>query len=269
MKSIERLCSMNIPLWNGQSPIAAHGKEMDAPHLVPYICEGSSSAIIICPGGGYTHLAEHEGEPVARWLNDHGISTFVLKYRIAPHHAPAPLMDGRQAVRYVRSHAKEYGIDPQKIGILGFSAGGHLAAMTGTTFDFGNPESDHIVERTSSRPDLTVLCYPVITMKQFGHSGSREQLIGHSPDEQLVNQHSAEICVSIDTPPAFIWHTANDSAVPVENSLQYALSLSRNDIPYELHIFPEGNHGLGLATQLPDVGKWTSLCISWLRKQGW
>ncbi|WP_438350090.1 alpha/beta hydrolase [Paenibacillus sp. FA6] len=260
---------MNISLWQEQAPFAVQGREEDMPHLVPYIHKGSSSAIIICPGGGYHHLAEHEGEPVARWLNEHGISAFVLKYRIAPHHGPAPQMDGRQAVRYVRAHADEYGIDPKRIGILGFSAGGHVAAMTGTTYDLGNPQSDHVVERVSSRPDLMILCYPVITMKSFGHAGSREQLIGHSPDEQIVNQYSAETCVSLDTPPAFIWHTANDQSVPVENSLQFALSLSRHDIPYELHVFPEGRHGLGLAKELSDVGKWTSLCISWLKNQGW
>ncbi|MNO91620.1 Acetylxylan esterase precursor [compost metagenome] len=260
---------MKISLWSEQTPYTGQGEAEEMPHLIPYILDGSKSAMIICPGGGYQHLAEHEGEPVARWLNDHGISAFVLKYRIAPHHAPAPQMDGSQAVRYVRAHAEEYGIDPRRIGILGFSAGGHLAAMTGTTFDAGNPLSDHYIERVSSRPDIMVLCYPVITMKHFGHSGSREQLLGHSPNEQMVNQYSAEANVSSDTPPAFIWHTANDSSVPVENSLQFALSLGRNTIPYELHVFPEGKHGLGLATELAEVSEWTNLCIRWLKHQGW
>lgn len=260
---------MNGSFGLGQTQIADQGKEGSMPQLIPYLVEGNSSAIIICPGGGYGHLADHEGEPVAKWLNEHGISAFVLKYRIAPHHEPAPQIDGRQAVRYVRAHAKENGIDPQKIGILGFSAGGHLAAMTGTVFDSGISESDYIEGQVSSRPDLMVLCYPVITMKELGHAGSRENLLGDSPDEQLISQYSAETRVQMDTPPAFIWHTANDSAVSVENSLQFAQSLSRFDISYELHVFPEGKHGLGLATELPDVGVWTNLCMSWLKKQGW
>ncbi|AOZ94174.1 alpha/beta hydrolase [Paenibacillus crassostreae] len=260
---------MKISLWEDHAPYAVQGREQDMPYLVPYIVEGSSSAIIICPGGGYHHLADHEGEPVASWLNHHGISAFVLHYRIAPHHEPAPQMDSRQAIRYVRANAEKFGVDPSRIGILGFSAGGHVAAMAGTAFDSGNPESDHLVERTSSRPDLMVLCYPVITMKSFGHSGSRENLIGPSPSELLVSQYSAETHVSSETPPAFIWHTANDSAVSVENSLQFALSLSSHSISYELHIFPEGRHGLGLAKDFPAVAQWSDLCMVWLKQQGW
>lgn len=251
---------MNDPLWPGQSSM---------PQLISFLVEGSSGAIIICPGGGYEQLADHEGEPVARWLNEHGISAFVLKYRIAPHREPAPQMDAQRAIRYVRSHAEEFGFDPQKIGILGFSAGGHVAAMTGTVFDSEYSDSDHIEERISSRPDLMILCYPVITMKEFGHLGSRKNLLGNTPSEQIISQYSAETHIGLDTPPTFIWHTANDTSVPVENSLQFARSLSQFNIPYELHIFPEGKHGIGLATELPDVGMWTTLCIGWLKKQGW
>ncbi|MGF7048671.1 acetyl esterase/lipase [Paenibacillus sp. DS2015] len=258
---------MTIPLWSDYVSYLEHNSG-GKPYLTPYLIEGSSSAMIICPGGGYQHLANHEGEPVAKWLNDHNISAFVLTYRIAPHHEPAPQMDARRAVRYVRRHADEYGIDRNKIGILGFSAGGHVAAMTGIVFESGDPESDDPVERESSRPDLMVLCYPVITMKDFGHRGSCEQLLGISPSEDKIIQYSAEMQVTADTPPTFIWHTADDGAVPVENSLQLALSLSHSNIPYALHIFPKGKHGLGLATDILDVSVWPSLCMTWLKNQG-
>lgn len=260
---------MNIPIWQNVPPAAAAGFESDLPYLTPYLVEGSRQAMIVFPGGGYEHLADHEGGPIAQWLNDHGISAFVLTYRIAPHKQPAALLDARRAVRYVRSHAEVYGIDADKIGILGFSAGGHLAAMTGVAFEEGDPESSDPIEQVSSRPDLMVLCYPVITMQDFTHAGSRHHLLGEAPTQALIDQFSAEQRVTSETPPAFIWHTADDQAVPVENSLQMALALGRYAIPYELHVFQKGRHGLGLALDEPDVAVWTDLCMTWLRKQGW
>ncbi|MCM3783020.1 alpha/beta hydrolase [Neobacillus mesonae] len=260
--------SMNI--WPGEPPFAAAGHEQDLPTLTPYLAEGADSCVIVCPGGGYRHLADHEGKPVAEWLNEAGISAFVLKYRIAPHSQPAPLSDARRAIQYVRANADQYGIHPDKIAMLGFSAGGHLTASAGTSWVPGNPVSEDSVERVSSRPDRIVLCYPVITMEDYGHQGSKEALLGDLPDEQLVLQYSAERQVTSETPPAFIWHTYEDGAVPVQNSLEMALSLTKAGVPHELHVFEAGRHGIGLADELADTtGRWKDLCISWLKEQGW
>lgn len=258
-----------IPLWDHAAPYAAVGHEDEMPHLIPFIHPDSESAVIICPGGGYGFLADHEGAPIAELLNRAGISAFVLKYRVAPHQQPAPLTDGQRAIRYVRAHAEEYGIQPSKIAVLGFSAGGHLTAMLGTVYDEGQPEHADPIERVSSRPDRVILCYPVITMESYGHAGSRENLLGPEASDELVIAYSAEKQVKADAPEAFIWHTSDDGAVPVQNSLRYALALGEHGIPYDLHVFEKGSHGLGLAEDNVAVSAWSGLCLTWLKNQGW
>ncbi|UJF34437.1 alpha/beta hydrolase [Paenibacillus hexagrammi] len=259
-----------IELWPGAAISALNADNEGCPALTYYPAEGEGirSAIIVCPGGGYVRRAPHEGEPVALWLNSLGISAFVLHYRVAPNRHPLPLQDAQRAIRTVRHYAKEWSIDPNRLGILGFSAGGHLTSTAATHFDDGNPQADDPVETYSSRPDLQVLCYPVITFGEHTHAGSKLSLLGESPDEEWVRQLSNETRVTPDSPPAFLWHTADDAAVPVENSLQYAAALSRQQVPFELHVFPSGVHGLGLAESHPEAKAWTDLCAVWLTKQG-
>ncbi|WP_160036485.1 alpha/beta hydrolase [Paenibacillus sp. An7] len=261
-----------IFIWPGQPPYAAEGYEADRPTLRAYLAEGAKSAVIVCPGGGYGHLADHEGEPVAKWLNEAGISAFVLKYRISPHKEPAPLADARRAIQYVRAHAEEYGIDKNRIAMLGFSAGGHLTANAGTSWVPGaeDPKGEDPVASESSKLDAMILCYPVITMEDYGHLGSREALLGKGASSDLIQKYSNEKQVFKETPPAFIWHTYADEAVPVQNSLAMSMALSESRVPHELHVFEEGRHGIGLAEEFAETtGKWKELCITWLRKQGW
>ena len=241
----------------------------EVPYLEPYLAPGASSAVIVFPGGAYAIRAAHEGEPIARWLNSIGVSAFVLQYRVAPHRHPAPLSDAQRAVRLVRLHAKDWGIRPDRIGVLGFSAGGHLAATISTHWDRGDAAARDPVERESCRPDAAILCYPVISLTApYAHQGSRNNLLGPEPPEELCRDLSNETRVNAETPPAFLWHTADDAGVPVEHSIDYALALRRHGVPFALHVFPHGRHGLGLAAEAPDVAKWTELCADWLRGLG-
>jgi len=212
--------------------------------------------------------ADHEGKPVALWLNSIGISAFVLDYRVAPYRHPAPLWDAQRAIRYVRSHAGEWNIDRIRVGILGFSAGGHLASAAGTHYDKGNHVAEDKVDQESSRPDLMVLCYPVISFIKFAHQGSASNLLGADASEDIRRLLSSELQVTADTPPAFLWHTSDDAGVPVENSLQFASAMSSHHVPVELHAFQSGRHGLGLAEEHPEAYVWPRLCELWLRKQG-
>ncbi|WP_186579633.1 alpha/beta hydrolase [Aquibacillus kalidii] len=240
------------------------------PSLTPYLLDGESPSpiVIVCPGGAYMNRADHEGEPVAKWLNEIGISAVVLHYRVYPHQYPAALHDALRAIRLVRHHATEWNIDPDRVGILGFSAGGHLAATASIHNSAEAFEIKDSIDQCSSKPDLTILCYPVITMGLFTHKGSKQALLGEDPDESLVEHLSMEKQVIPNTPPTFIWHTADDEAVPVENSLQFASSLSINRVPYACHLFENGRHGLGLAEDNMEVKQWTELCEQWLRKKG-
>lgn len=261
----------SIRLWPTTAPGAAGDEPADIPTLTPFIPRGQAtgSAVIICPGGGYTHLADHEGRPVAEWLNSIGITAFVLKYRIGPkYHHPAPLLDAARAVRLVRSRAAEWKIDPRRIGVLGFSAGGHVASTIGTHFDAGQPDAADVIDRVSSRPDLLVLIYPVITMGEFTHAGSKNQLLGNNPAADLVKLLSNEEQVTKETPPAFLVHTQNDAAVPVENSLRFAEALRKVGVPFELHIYERGPHGFGLGGDDPILSTWPSRCAQWLHLQG-
>ncbi|QHT62356.1 alpha/beta hydrolase [Paenibacillus lycopersici] len=258
-----------IELWPEGAPHAAGTTDEDRPALTPYLVDGSRGAVIVFPGGGYGMRADHEGEPIALWLNSIGISAFVLRYRVAPYSHPSPLLDAQRAIRYVRLHAAEWGIDEQKIGILGFSAGGHLASTAGTQYDAGNPDAGDPIERMSSRPNALILCYAVITMKSpFTHEGSRENLLGKAPEAAMIERMSSETRVTADTPPTFLWHTSDDGAVPVENALEFALALRRADVPFDLHVYEKGRHGMGLAEDDPHVASWTTVCGLWLKRYG-
>jgi acetyl esterase/lipase len=258
-----------IVLWPDGAPGAVGKAPTDIPTLTPYLApkdKATGAAIIVCPGGGYSHLADHEGGPVAEWLNSIGVSAFVLKYRLGPtYHHPAPLQDAQRAIRTVRARAKEWGLDPQRIGILGFSAGGHLAATAGTHFAGGQADAADAVERVSSRPDILILIYPVITMGPLTHSGSKLNLLGKEPSADLMKLLSNEEQVTKETPPTFLVHTMTDTAVPVENSMMFAAALRRAGVPFEFHLYEQGRHGFGLAPTDPVLSSWPGRCADWLR----
>ncbi len=261
-----------IVLWPGGAPGALGTEPGDIPTLTPYLPpkeKATGAAIIVFPGGGYQHLADHEGRPVAEWLNSIGITSFVLKYRLGPrYHHPAPLQDAARAIRTLRARATEWNIDPERIGILGFSAGGHLASTIGTHFDSGKHDSTDPIERASSRPNLMILVYPVITMRQQTHSGSRNSLLGPDPSPDLVALLSNEEHVTKETPPAFLVHTMTDPAVPVENSLMFAMALRKAGVPFEFHLYERGPHGFGLGEKDPILATWPARCADWLRVHG-
>jgi acetyl esterase/lipase len=230
----------------------------------------SGASILILPGGGYSSHADHEGEGYAQWFSARGIVSYVLNYRLgsAGHRHPAPLEDATQALRQIRARARKRGEDAAKVGVIGSSAGGHLAATLLTQFNSGDTASRHPVLRESSRPDFGILCYPVITMETFTHTDSRDQLLGVDANPELLRELSAENNVTPATPPTFIWHTGNDSAVSVENSLLFAGALRRAGVPFELHVYEQGAHGLGL----PEAGRgappWDEALAAWLQLRG-
>lgn len=240
--------------------------------FLPSKKNATGEAVVICPGGGYGILAyDWEGSDIARWLNSRGIAAFVLKYRlpgsksnIVPH--KSPLMDAQRALRIVRANAEMWNIDPAKIGVMGFSAGGHLASTLSTHYDGGDPSSPDPVEQVSCRPDFSVLVYPVISFTEdFQHSGSRINLIGEDADEELINYYSNELQVTKDTPPAILIHSDDDNGVPVENSIAYYKALRNNEINSELHIYPYGGHGYSLAIGQGHLSTWPDRVIDWIR----
>lgn len=265
----------SIPLWVDAAPGALGNSAHDIPTITPYLPSSETatgSAVVICPGGGYGQLAEHEGEGYARFLNENGIAAFVLKYRLGSndYRHPAMLQDASRALRLVRANASTWGIDPTRIAIMGSSAGGHLASSLLTHFDAGQPDHTDPVERQSSRPDVGILCYPVITMGPGTHQGSRRNLLGAEPSADLIALLSSEKQVTADTPPTFIWHTAEDAAVPVSNSLAFATALASHGVPFGLHVYEKGAHGLGLGSRDYDPSRhhpWTKALLFWLREQ--
>lgn len=265
-----------FPLWPDGAPGARGSAAPDVPTLTPYLAPpagATGAAVVVCPGGGYAGLAPHEGADYARWLNEQGISAFVLQYRLgsAGYRHPAMLQDAARAVRTVRCGAEEWGIDPRRIGIMGSSAGGHLAATLLTHWEAGDPRAADPIERESSRPDLGILCYPVITMGEQGHAGCRQNLLGEAPAPELLYLLSTELHVTAETPPTFLFHTVEDSAVPVQNSLLFAAALAERGVPFALHVYPLGAHGLGLGTREWDPARrhpWTAECVLWLKEQG-
>ncbi len=221
-----------IPLWPDGAPGALGSTSNDIPTISPYLPDptnATGAAMVICPGGAYAHLAPHEGNDYALWLNQHGVTCFVLKYRLGSHGYlhPAMLEDAARAVRLVRAQAADWKIDPKRVGIMGSSAGGHLASTLMTHFDSGNPNATDPIERQSSRPDLGILCYPVITMDKYTHSVSKKNLLGIDPPSRLVKLLSNELQVTAQTPPCFIWATYEDKTVPLENSLMFVEALRK------------------------------------------
>lgn len=257
-----------MDIWNGEVTGFDEKNGQNKPNLTPYLIEKDTltPAIIVCPGGGYTHKAQHEGSPIAEWLNTIGVNAFVLDYRVAPYKHPYPMLDVQRAMRYVRYNCKEFNIDPNRIGILGFSAGGHLAGTAAVHFDLGREDGDEI-DKVSCRPDMAILCYPVITSGEYSHKGSFSNLLGENASQELLDYMSIEKQVKENTPPMFLWHTAEDASVPMENSLLMAKALKQNGVEFELHIFPNGRHGLGLRDEVPYVTRWAGLCEEWLREK--
>jgi acetyl esterase/lipase len=278
-----------LPLWEDNPPNYKEAGEVaiwdtsdivrvrlvqqpDIAVFLPSKKNATGEAVVICPGGGYGILAyDWEGSDIARWLNSQGIAAFVLKYRlpgsksnIVPH--KSPLMDAQRALRMVRFHAEQWNIDPGKIGIMGFSAGGHLASTLSTHYDGGDPSSTDPMEQVSCRPDFSILVYPVISFSDpFTHSGSRRNLLGENPDPELVKYFSNELQVTEDTPPAILIHSEDDKSVPVENSLLYFKALRTNEITSELHIYPYGGHGFSLAIGQGHLETWPDRVIQWIR----
>lgn len=252
------------PLWPA-APLALGSAEHDTPAIrhFPPTGPANGAAMLVLPGGGYGALAAHEGEAYCRWFAGLGYHAFELRYRLAPHgyRHPAMWMDAVRAMRTVRSLAVAEGFDARKTGIIGCSAGGHLAAHTTVKNDEGNPQSEDPVERFASRPALSILCYPVITMTTASaHSGSRGNLLGEDSSEALRAEVSPELHVSESTPPCFIWHTVEDPVVAVENSVDFAMALRRAGVRFELHLYEKGPHGIGLANGHP----WTVECARWM-----
>jgi acetyl esterase/lipase len=263
-----------ILLWLNGAPGAKGDADVDKPSLTLYPVSGPDkveTGVIVFPGGGYVNLAmDHEGKQIAEWLNKLGISAFVLKYRLGPkYHYPVELWDAQRAIRYVRAHAQDYGIRPDRIGIWGFSAGGHLASTAGTHFDSGDRNTGDPIDAASSRPDFMILAYPVITMMDpYVHHGSLHALLGDKPDPALVRSLSNETQVTSRTPPTFLFATANDNVVPVENSVEFDEALNKVGVPAEMHIYLKGPHGVGLAQSDPVLRTWPDRLADWLKVQG-
>jgi acetyl esterase/lipase len=261
-------------LWPKGAPGALGVADEDKPSLTAYLpaANPTKTAVVIAPGGGYQHLSMvREGSDVAAWLNSHGIAAIQLRYRIGPkYHNPIELDDAQRAIRMVRAHAAEYGIAADHIGMWGFSAGGHLTATAGTHFDAGNAAAVDAIERESSRPDFLILAYPVITMEApYVHTGSRMYLLGDAPAQADVDAMSAELHVTAQTPPVFLFSTTDDRTVPIMNSVMFYEALVKAGVPVEMHVFQHGGHGSGLAPANPQLSPWTEMLIKWMRERGY
>jgi len=261
-----------IPLWADGAPGARGDRPQDKPTLTAFLPEsgkGNGASMLVLPGGAYTMLADHEGRGYAEWLAAHGIAAYVLKYRLGHdgYRHPVMLQDAARGLRLVRAFAKRDGLDPARIGVIGSSAGGHLASTLVTHFDAGQADATDPVERESSRPDLGILCYPVITMGEFTHRGSRQNLLGSNPAPELVQNLSNELQVTAQTPPCFLWSTAEDKTVPIENTLLFASALRRAGVPFSLHVYEKGEHGLGLGRPGKPAPPWADECLYWLRER--
>ncbi len=265
----------NVPapmlLWPGGAPGALGDADEDKPSLTVYLpaANPTRTAVVIAPGGGYYHLSPVQD--VANWLNARGVAAFVLKYRLGMrYHNPVELEDARRAIRLVRAHAAEYGVAPDHIGMWGFSAGGHLAATVGTKFDAGNASAADAIERESCRPDFLVLAYPVITMEApYVHTGSKRYLLGEAPTQAELDAMSAELHVTPQTPPTFLYATTDDPSVPVNNSVMFYEALVKGGVPVEMHLFQHGAHGSGLGVGNPQLSVWPDLLIKWMRERGY
>jgi acetyl esterase/lipase len=264
-----------ILLWSNGAPGALGTADKDIPTLTVFQPYGEPktprTAVIVAPGGSYEWLAaNHEGRQEANYLNSLGVAAFLLKYRVGPkYHHPIELGDAQRAIRLVRSRAQEFGVDPSRIGMMGFSAGGHLTSSAGTHFDAGKPSAPDPVDRASSRPDFIVLVYPVISFTSpYSHASSSKNLLGENPDPNLLKELSNELQVTKQTPPAFLVSTNEDTVVPAENSVDFYLALRHAGVPAELHVFEKGPHGFGLDFQDPVLGQWPLLLANWMRARG-
>ena len=262
-----------IPLWDGQAPGALGTEDADRPTLTIYRAGRgpTGTGVVVAPGGGYGALAmDHEGRQVAAYFNAMGVAAFVLKYRLGPKYRhPVELGDAQRALRLVRTRAQEFGVNAARIGLMGFSAGGHLAATAGTRFDAGNPSAADPIDRASSRPDFLILGYPVVTFEAgVTHAGSVRNLLGENPDPKLIELMSNELHVTAQTPPTFLFHTNADTGVVPENSVRFYLALRKAKVPAEMHIFENGPHGVGLALGDPALSAWPVLLTNWLRGRG-
>jgi acetyl esterase/lipase len=262
-----------IPLWTNGAPGAQGNADTDTPTLTIYGAGGpnrTDAAVIVCPGGGYQHLSMvKEGSDVAKWLNGRGISAAVLKYRLGPkYHYPVQLWDAQRAIRYLRAHAADLNISPDRVGIWGFSAGGHLASTAGTHFDKGDASATDRIDRQSSRPDFLILAYAVISLEDpYAHVGSRTNLLGEKPNPALVESLSNQLQVTKDTPPTFLFHTTEDQTVPVENSVLFYMALRKAGVPAEMHVYLKGRHGVGLAPGDNVLRTWPDRLFDWLQAQ--
>jgi acetyl esterase/lipase len=261
-------------LWPNGAPGAVGSGDADKPTLTVYLPvnpESTRTAVVIAPGGGYGFLASnHEGRQIANWFNAMNITAFVLKYRLGPrYHHPIELGDALRAIRLVRSRAAELGYSPDQVGIMGFSAGGHLASTAGTHFDQGSSSATDPIDRLSSRPDFLILGYPVISMSgPFSHEGSAANLLGSNASRQLREEMSGELHVTAKTPPTFLFSTSEDTAVAPENSIAFYLALHKAGVPAEIHVFEKGRHGVGLDLGDPALSEWPTLLANWLRSRG-
>jgi len=262
------------PLWPDGAPGAKGQADTDQPFMNVYrpaAEKQNGCAVIVFPGGGYGGLAaDHEGHQIGRFMNEFGVTAFVVHYRLGSkgYHHPTQLNDAKRAIRTARAQAKEFGIDPKRLGTMGFSAGGHLCSMTGTMFDDGAADAADPIDRESSRPDFFILCYPVISMStEYAHGGSRKNLLGgdFAPDSEEAKSVSTELLVKPNTPPAFIFQTDEDTAVPAENCTLFYLALRKQKIPVEMHIYQRGPHGVGLMQGDPILGTWGGHLKDWMR----
>lgn len=265
-------------LWEGDAPGAIGKEDRDIPTLTPYLPaaeKASGTAIVICPGGGYGGLAGHEGDGYATFLSDNGIACFVLKYRLGSrgYRHPVMMQDAQRAIRTVRANAEKYGV--KRVGVMGSSAGGHLATTVVTHFDAGKPDDADAVEKVSCRPDFGVICYGVISMENgVTHGGSKQNLLGNNPDPKLVEDLSNEKQVTKETPPCFVWSTGEDTVVLPENSFRFVQALRAVKVPYDFHIYQKGPHGIGLSVgsrgvPAGDVHPWGKDVLFWFRQNGW
>lgn len=263
-----------VLLWPDGAPGKLGDEEIDKPSIRIYMPPKeriSGTAIVVCPGGGYGALAvDHEGHQIAKWLNSVGVTALVLKYRLGPrYHHPAPLQDAQRAIRYARSNAEQLGLSPQRIGIMGFSAGGHLASTAATHFEAGRPDNPDATERVSCRPDFAILAYPVISFTEpFSHKGSARNLLGDKPSQESLDLLSNEKQVTKETPPIFLFHTGEDTGVPPENSVAFYLACRKAGVPVEMHIYRYGPHGIGLSPGDPVTFTWKDRLADWLRASG-
>jgi acetyl esterase/lipase len=264
-------------LWPDGAPGAKGTADGDKPNITIYLPpkdKANGAAVVIFPGGGYGHLAmDHEGHQIAQWLNSFGVAGFIVKYRHSRSGAgyghPAPLQDAQRAIRTVRSGAKKWNLDPNRIGIIGFSAGGHLASSAGTHFKQRYSEAKDEIDRAGCRPDFMILMYPVASFTEsFTHKGSRRNLLGENPDAQLVRNLSNEKQVTSETPPTFLVHANDDKPVPPENSIYFYLALKKANVPAEMHIYEKGGHGFGPGVGKGPVSSWMLRCSDWMRGRG-